>query len=328
MKLLFSVVLSFCSFLLYADEIKITTWNIETLGASDGRGFAGGFGRGKLPLRTDQQIQDISALIKKELKSDVLAVQEILITHTLDDGTSRNFQLDKIIKALGDEWRYYLPPEEGADDDETMFLGFIWNSAKFDNVRIRPMTFENQKLAGKSLFDRIPLIGYFDFDHPVGEGNDFVLVNVHMASGQHHDENHLIAMTLIEYNLSKQLLNNEIKESDRIILGDFNDNPYAKTNTGNQAYSSALYNHMQFKKYKNFVTEDLGATRMNTKLTSIIDHILVNKSAQNHLIVDKAVIFKPEGGASSYANWRKTYSDHFPITISMKPSKSDDDVDF
>jgi len=31
-----------------ADDLVITTWNIETLGG-DGRGFAGGFGKGKLP---------------------------------------------------------------------------------------------------------------------------------------------------------------------------------------------------------------------------------------------------------------------------------------
>lgn len=328
MSKLLSLFFLLFSFNALADELKITTWNIETLGAHEGRGFAGGFGRGNLPLRSDEQINAISSLIKYELLSDIIAVQEILITHTLEDGTSRNFQLDKIVNQLGEGWEYYLPPKESAGDSETMFLGFIWNSDKFDDVRINPMRLENQYMAGKSLFDRIPLVGYFDIKHSDGEGNDFVLVNVHMGSGQHNDENHLIAMTLIEYELTNDMLENHIKESDRIILGDFNDNPYALSDAGNKAYSSALYVHMEFKKYKNFVTADLGSTRMDSALKSTIDHILINSSAQRHTISEKAEIYRPLGGSTAYAEWRKTYSDHFPVSIILDISSSDDDVDF
>ncbi len=95
----------------YSADITVTTWNIEKLG-STGRGFAGGFGQASLPLRTDQQLRDITDLIKNDLKSDILAIQEVSITHVAD-GESRSRPLDKIVEHLGSTWRYYLPPITG-----------------------------------------------------------------------------------------------------------------------------------------------------------------------------------------------------------------------
>lgn len=324
----------FCSFIFFPfvydfgfafDQIKVTTWNIEHLG-SGGRGFGGGYGGGSLDLRTDEQLKAIGIFIRDTLKSDVVALQEIGITYV--DGQSRSSELDKITKEMGEEWKYYLPPKHRNHHDGSMYVGFLWNNNRIRGLQLKPFYLPNLELAGKALFDRTPVIGYFEIIKDEVTKNDFLLVNVHLASGQHNDENHLIAMTLIQYRLGKALKSLKITESDRIILGDFNDNPYSKYDSGRARYTNALYHHMGYKGYFDFVTPDFHSTRMDQNLTSIIDHVLINKSAKRHVVQDtKAEIWLPANAPESFPAWRETYSDHFPISVDIKV-QSDDDKDW
>jgi len=314
------------SSLSWADNIIVTTWNIEHLG-TEGRGFGGGYGGGNIPLRTGAQLDAIAQFIENDIQADVLAVQEIGITHE-DSGYTRSTQLDHIVAAMGPEWRYILPPKNDDHGEDSMYVGYIWNAQKVRAVSVAPMAVPRIELAGKALFDRVPMIGYFEILDSQGQGkNDFALVNVHLASGQHNDENHLIAMTLIEYRLTKALEAMGVRESDRIILGDFNDNPYRRTNSGRTKYSPAMYQHMFFKGFVDYVTPDFHSTRMDQNLTSVIDHVLVNSSAARHVENDgRAWILLPSQGPSGFAQWRQTYSDHFPISVAIRIG-SDDDVD-
>jgi endonuclease/exonuclease/phosphatase family metal-dependent hydrolase len=319
----------FSSFAFSAESITVTTWNIEKLG-SEGRGFAGGYGRANLALRTEQQLHDIADLIKNELQSDIVAVQEVSITHVTDN-ESRSRPLDTIVARLGPTWRYYLPPiseEELGNMESNLFVGFLWNSDTVFANKLYVMDVPNVDLGGAPLFKRKPVVGYFDALKEAKRTNDFALINVHLKSGQHYDENHLIAITTLEYRLTKSLGYHQVKESDRIVLGDFNDNPYAKTEAGNQKYSRGLYQHMAFKKYEDLVTEDIQYTRMNAGLDSIIDHILMNVSASKHVVADSTEKYLPENTPDSFAVWRQTYSDHFPISFQIKVANKDDDVDF
>lgn len=308
------------------DHLTITTWNIENLGG-DGRGFAGGFGRGNLNPRTPAQLKKIAELIRDDLKSDVVAIQEISIT-SIEDGVSICDPLEEIRDELGDGWDYFIPEvDEIPDGHANLFCGFLWNGDRVNLLDVFAMSLPNPDLVGANLFDRVPVAAYFEAINGNNGTNDFVVINVHLKSGQPNEENHLIAITVLEHGLTKALRNNEIKESDRIILGDFNDNPYATTAAGNQRFSSALYDHMAFKKYVDLVTEDFHSTRMDTNLRSVIDHVLVNNSAKRHIPTVKAEIFLP-GPSSTFANWRKTFSDHFPISFELKIESRDDDVDF
>ena len=196
-----------------------------------------------------------------------------------------------------------------------MYCGFIWNREKLKRKYCRPLNFPNIILIGKNLFDRQPVIGLFESTTP--DKDDFLIVNVHLASGQDNDENHLIAMTAIEHSLSQQLRYFGDSERDRIILGDFNDNPFAKKRT------QALYQHMAFKGYTNLVTKDSGTTRMNNFLTSTIDHVLLNEEAKNDLVPGSFNIYRP-AQHSEYAAFRFTYSDHFPLSFKLDISKADD----
>ena len=316
MKYFFVILSVLISSSVYSEEaITITSWNIEHLG-SDGRGFGGGFGAGNLPMRTETQLKQIGDFIKDTLKSDLVALQEITNTHSKDGNTSK--QLGIITKQMGPDWKYWIPPKTDEHDGDSMYCGFIWNRKKLKRKYCRPLNFPNISLAGKNLFDRQPVIALFESATP--DKGDFLIVNVHLASGQDNDENHLIAMTAIEHSLSQQLRYFGDSERDRIILGDFNDNPFAEKRT------QALYQHMAFKGYTNLVTKDSGATRMNDFLTSTIDHVLLNEEAKNDLIPDSFKIYRPVQ-QSEYAAFRFTYSDHFPLSFKLDISKADDDVD-
>ena len=314
------------------NQLTITTWNIEHLG-SPGRGFGGGFGSGNLPKRTDEDLQKLAKFIQDDLGSDVLVLQEIAITRRRR-GASFSAPLNKMIKELANQgqlkWNYFLPPVDKTPPDEyfNQYLGFMWNARGVRLLRAFEMDLKNLALAGKNLFDRKPLAGYFEaIDARGSSRNDFVLVNVHFGSGQDNDENHLIAMTLIEFELARNFGKNAITEEDIVILGDFNDNPHFKKR-GQKTHSPALYEHMRFKGYVDLVPQELKATRMNNDLDSLIDHILVNQAAKQDVPTDRAVIFRPGGGDSSvYADWRKTYSDHFPLSFRMTV-RDDLDPDF
>ena len=156
-----------------AETLKIATWNIEHLGSS-GRGFGGGFGGGDIPLRTDDQLKQIGQFIKDELQADILAIQEVSITH-ISNGVSRSVQLDKIIEELGSSWEYSLPAVETIPDSGQMFVGYLWDTSKATLTKASVMKVENIELAGKDLFDRSPYFGYFEALNNGNPTNDFVL---------------------------------------------------------------------------------------------------------------------------------------------------------
>jgi len=333
----------------YADAaptpLTVTTWNIEHLGTL-GRGFGGGYGglgpgsipegNEPLPLRTDEDLKRIADFIENDLKTDLFALQEIGITG-IRNGRSLSKPLDKIIEHLnrnGAKWVYFIPQVDVTppqDSEDNIFLGYLWNQKRVHLINIFEMSVPNPYMGGPQLFERTPLVGYFE---ALGKGgiphNDFALVNVHFASGQVNDENHLIAMTLIDMMISKNLAKYAAAESDIIIMGDLNDNPTQVKADGSPKYSPAMHQHMQFKGYIDLVTPNMKTTRMNNNLDSLIDHILVNKSAQIELVSPNATLYKPggkKGNPALYGKWRRTFSDHFPISFQLQ-IEPDSDVDF
>lgn len=330
------------------EPMVVTTWNVEHLG-SPGRGFGGGFGgtgryanpprRDYLPPRSPEQLKAIAKFIHTDIKSDIIALQEVAITNQRKH-RSRNKPLDAVTAELNNlrkdsNWSYFLPHTDvvpDKEDERNMFVGFMWDQKRVRLRRVFEMSMQDQILAGKELFSRKPLIGYFEEVRNDGEpGIDFVLVNVHFASGQHNDENHLIAMTLIEYNIALDLAKHTVSEPQIIILGDFNENPKRTDANGIPLTSPALAQHMRFKGYTDLSTPDMVFTRMNNSLDSLIDHILVNQSARALLVDPKASIYKPGGGLLGkkelFADWRATFSDHFPLSFKIKSGK-DNDPDF
>lgn len=115
----------------------------------------------------------------------------------------------------------------------------------------------------KHLYDRLPLIGYFEAIKEGKGTNDFIVINNHLVSGQNNDENHIAAMIILEQKLNDILKENKIKETDRIIFRDFNDNPFVRDKNENLRYTGILYDYMKWKNYDDQVNIFTGATRMD-----------------------------------------------------------------
>lgn len=91
-----------------------------------------------------------------------------------------------------------------------------------------------------SVFERKPLVGYFI---KKGTQDDFVIVNVHLASRQEKYKAHLVAIVTTEGNLKRQLKEHGIEDQDIIILGDFNNDPFNSKN------STIVFDFMKGAKY-------------------------------------------------------------------------------
>ncbi len=191
----------FAEDLVAEDHLRVGTWNVEHLGSS-GRGFGGGFGAGSVPRRTDAQLREIGAFVRDTLDADVLALQEIAVSEVVD-GLSRSEQLDVVIGELGAGWDYYLPWVAALPPDaNNAFNALLWNGNSVNLLNAFAMEVPDLELAGEPLFKRKPLVGYFEALNNGSGTNDFVMVNVHLASGQTNDENHIIAMVPLEHGLN------------------------------------------------------------------------------------------------------------------------------
>ena len=307
-------------------EIRVATWNIEHLGSA-GRGSRG-IGKGDLGRRTDEQLAAIATFIKKVLGTDIIALQEVVLKLSATGCVCE--PLEKIATELGEDWRYVAAsPKDAApnpEDARNLHTAFLWNSRK---VRLRAsfsLDMPDIEVGGVRAFARRPLAGYFQALKDGQGTNDFLLVNVHFERGQDNDENHLVAMVMLERALKGFLKDHGVKEPDRIILGDFNDNPFVKKDNGVPKYTDLMYRYMKWKKFTDLVTEETGFTRMDKNRDSIIDHVLVNDSAARHLVANKIRKYLPDDRSDDgFAEWRKTYSDHFPLVFRIKVKDKDDD---
>lgn len=304
-------------FWLSAETLTLGSWNVEHLG-SPGRGL----GYRDLPLRSNRQLRDIAEFIKDQ-RIDALALQEVAITG-FDGSLPLSEPLEKICSTLGPHWSYRVlgdwenPPSAGSIHN--MQNAFIWNEEKLHLLNSFPLQVQSVAVGRKNTFDRIPYAAWFESTG----GNDFLLVNLHLTSGQDNDENHLAAMVMVERNIGKTLKDLDITESDRIILGDFNDNPWAKDTRGNRAYLNLLYLYMEEKGFRDLMTKEFPFSRFNNNLDSRIDHVLINRSALRHFQEESFRIPYPSSELRELQRWRETFSDHLPLLFELKIGRDDD----
>ncbi len=297
--------------------VRIATWNIEHLG-SGGRGFPEI--KTDLPKRQTENFEAIAKLIKDDLKLDLVGVQEVKRSFKRN-GKAYSNELYEIVQELGDEWHYYLACPEDENADEEMQNAFIYNTKKVRLISAFEMPVPDYNVGPKSLFDRVPLVGYFEtLEGGRGKNEKFIVVNLHLASGQQNDENHLAAMVIVEQNLGYYLGQNDLnnREYDRIILGDFNDNPFKIDKDGDAVYIPTMYDYLKLKGYKHLVDASFKSTRMSKNFNSIIDHILVSRTLRDNVKQPLAKMYVPSDTTKDgFYQWRRMYSDHFPVYIDM-----------
>jgi endonuclease/exonuclease/phosphatase family metal-dependent hydrolase len=185
--------------------IHIGSWNIEHFSKRGGR---------------EENIYALTEHI--EMASlDVIALQEIYVTH-VDDDIRRNEHLDGVVELLLEhtecQWQYEIFENRKADDMEQL-CAVAWNATTISKLATYKIPVETQ-LGGKSLWDRTPHAVKFKYR----EKTDFVVVPLHMKSNyggatEAKRIRHLEAQTLMA-NIPR--VKEELEDLDIILIGDTN----------------------------------------------------------------------------------------------------------
>lgn len=281
--------------------IRVATFNIRMFPCNMNCECKQRFGFESCTDKGEQRTNlDMLAATINEIKADLIAVNEIL-----DPEAFSTFAAEK----LGPEWQFIYAAEGGPQK-----VGFLYNSCV-----VTPGT--------KQVFREI-FTGLVRKDHPPqclgkraslrpafachflvnGTKFDFQAVVVHLKSGP------CPSVRRAQWKLIEKVVERlEAKDSDVLIMGDFND----ATKEGR--------NFAEFCRTKKFAlaTEAVACTHHGRGKGSTLDYILVSRSAQKHVVKGSE---QPGGpcrtGCSKSPEWktyRKAVSDHCPVSVQLQP---------
>ena len=289
-----SLSLSLCCLLpaQQAEDILIGTWNIEFLGADPKY-------RRDTPPRSDEDLQAIGMAVRA-LGVSVIGVQEIC-----GEGP-----LEVVAAAAGPSWRSVLGTTGQWSDGKTQQgVGFLYDSSVLECLYSEELLEFPRELEGVAVFHRKPVTGVF---RHLATGCDFRIVVVHLKAGQKSKDKakrkaeatHLKAWV-------DELLSDPMEDRDIVIFGDFNcsygDEPEKVFEAGgvmhylDQQTPQPTIMHFDTPIDQFCVTTDFREVQRN----SLMSHCN----------------FRDDAARLAF---RKTYSDHFPVTMRMTPLADDD----
>jgi hypothetical protein len=211
-------------------EYVVGTWNLEHFHEGADRGFPENTSGGpSIAARGDAEYAFIANTIKG-LEARILVLEEIngkTVTVSDEDNTDeveKSPELERLKQFLGNGWDYVIGSSGGAQR-----IAILFNTEFARLNEACETSFRNNKIQGKSVFDRQPLYGHFTFLENGQARNDLVVVGVHLASGQHLNVNHDNAMTKLVKEIDASRAEEFCvpkREFDVLITGDFNANRF------------------------------------------------------------------------------------------------------
>ncbi|MFT4516026.1 MAG: endonuclease/exonuclease/phosphatase family metal-dependent hydrolase [Planctomycetota bacterium] len=274
-----------------AADIRIGSWNIEFLGADPKY-------RRDTPPRSDEDRIAIGKKVK-ELGVAVLGVQEICGEEPLK----------AVAAAAGPSWRAVLGTTGKWSDNKTQQgVGFVYDSIVVDLLYAEELLEFPSELDGVSVFHRKPVTACFRHRKT---GCDFRVVIVHLKAGRKArdlQKRKAEATHLREW--VGKLLVDPKEDRDIVIMGDFNstygDDPEKMLESGGV---------MQYLDH-----QATAPTIMH--FDTPIDQFCVGQGFRE--VQRNSFVSHHVSGAKERLLWRKTYSDHFPVTLRMTPLADDD----
>ncbi|MCB9878621.1 MAG: hypothetical protein H6835_13570 [Planctomycetes bacterium] len=286
--------LLFASLLAAQDAtFAIGTWNLEFLGAAPTF-------RRDTPPRTDD---DLAAIGKKvaELGVAVLGVEEIC----------GEAPLEKVCAGAGPTWRFVLGTSGSWDDGKTQQgVGFLYDEALVELLWAEELLDFPSELDGLPVFHRKPVTAVFRHR---ATGCDFRCVVVHLKAGQkaQDEQKRALEATTLQAWIAG-LLRDPAEDPDIVVLGDFN--------CGYDAPPRAILERDGLLHY--LPQPHKASTIMH--FDDAIDQV-VGARGFAELRRDGRRDHPVDGEAERKA-FRKTYSDHFPVTATVV-ARGDDDPD-
>jgi endonuclease/exonuclease/phosphatase family metal-dependent hydrolase len=306
----------------------VGTWNLEHFKTGATRGFPE-YSRGgaRIPARTDANYQAIAVAIRDKIDAKILILNEI---NGRNDDTSE--ELDILIGHLGNGWEYRIASSGGGQRIAIIF------DTKFSRLNAaKEMAVVESNVQGKDIFERDPLIAHFTFLQNGNPRNDLTVVGLHLASGQQLTQNHDDAMATLGAGLNSWRRANDAsiprKEVDVLIGGDLNASWYDR-------YEETLFNTYNANGWKVLAPARRGADYPGTRLagvplkpTSQIDYLMVTRVTEQRSglygeeIDSSVATVHHELAESGWAQFRRVYSDHFPVTTCIRVQTDTDPDD-
>ncbi len=270
------------------EPIRIGAWNLEQLGWR------------KEPQRTDADLDAMAAFVR-ELGVAVLAVSEVGGEDALRD----------LARRIGPDWQAVLGTtgsftERGATTQ--IGVGFLWNNGKIELLQAEEPLDLPREQDGLPVFHRVPVSACF---RQRGGGVDFRAVAVHFKAGRNEaDEKKREAEVGLLQGWLKERLKNPREDRDVVILGDFN-----------HTYNSRAHQRLAQGDFVDYLRpRELTPTIVH--FDEPIDQIAIGKGFRE--VRRETFTVHNQKGLADKDAWRKTYSDHFPVSVQLGGGPDDD----
>lgn len=276
-------------------DFKVGTWNLEFLGAD------GNF-RNNLPNRDDRDLALLGRKVR-ELGVVALAVQEVN-----DEATLR-----KVAAGAGPGWDCLLGTSGEWDDKKTaQRIGFMWDTAEVELLHCEELLQLPREFEGKPIFHRVPVTGVF---RHTGTHADFRLVTVHFKAGRKpEDEQKRRGESTLLAQWLDGLAKSAAEDQDIVLLGDFN-----------CTYGTQPEQALEASGWRRWL-EHRKPTPTIMHFAEPIDQVVV-ANACSEVQHDSLSVDGDFDGMDKDA-WRKIYSDHFPVTVTLRTTGDDDKATF
>lgn len=268
-------------------ELRIGTWNLEWLGIDD---------RGGLPPRDATDYQKLGDKVRS-LGVAVLAVQEI----------GGEAPLQRVAAAAGPAWRVVLGTTGGIEG-KPQNVGFLYDSGTVELLQAEELVQLPREQDGVPIFNRLPVTACF---RAKATGFDFRAITVHLKAGQKaQDEQKRRLEASLLHDWIAGLQQASAEDQDIVVLGDFNSTYGTDPQLALERGGSLQY------------LQPAAPTPTIMHFPEPIDQVAVAPGFDEL----GRTSFTVHGGFDGMEKdaWRKTYSDHFPVTVTITAANDTD----
>ena len=304
---------------------RVATWSLEAFELSARRGFPER--PDQVPPRSLADIRRIAVAIKGPIGAKIVALQQI-------NGVERanrqvgSIELDALIRELGPDYRYFV-----GTTGRSRRLAFLWDTRSVAANTFHEIALAENRVADhltpdaqpsyRDTFERDPLVGRFTLLQDGEAMNDFVFVDIDLAFGQWRVENHDAAMSSLAEALRHLEGSHSVYprgEADILIGGNFNASAYdgnrerffGRYQQGNwQLLARGIYPPTRVSGSQ---VDYFFATRNTATSTGLVGDEIGDDEAVVHLGL----------AASGRRDYRRVYSDHYPVTTCIEIGQDDD----
>ena len=271
--------------------------------------------------RKTEDYQRIADIIRHRLEARLLVLNEIN-----GQAGNKSAELDRLLTHLGNSWAYFI-----GNSGINQRVAMLYDTATVRKESILELSIPQKKVDGDDIFFRDPLVGRFTFlDKEKHPKNDFIVVGVHLASGQQKVANHNEAMKVLRTKLHDLFDNGQLPagEKDILIMGDLNASPY----DNKQENFWTDFDKPRFD-FEALAPED-GTLYPGTRLANVplhpksqIDYILGSTATggiSGELVQLLAQVHLNLTQPAGFDDFRAHVSDHLPVTVNIRVVSDDD----